>query len=421
MAVADLVGTGERPPVWSLNERGHMVARAVSGLTGGGRREAFIVRLASGREMEASADTSLMTLGGWVPISNLHVGDRVAIPRRVPAPSDVRPMADDELVLLAHMIGDGSCVKSQPIRYASIDEINLSAVTKAALHFGVTAKRDDYAAARVTTLRLPAPYHLTHGRRNPVAAWLDGFGIFGKRSYEKFVPAPVFAAPNQQIALFLMHLWSTDGCITWDAKQRLGNVYYASTSRRLVDDVRQLLLRLGIPTRLYRVAQGRYRDAWHLRVFGAGNQRRFLTVVDAHGLKFFAAREVLSNLQGIASNENVDTVPSEVWDTVRQRLRDQGMSHRAFADSMGIKFCGNAMWKPSPSRSRLHRAAAILDDRGLHDLTTNDVLWDRVVEITGIGEQDVYRVEVDGADNVVANGISVRASHDVNTGDAITR
>ncbi len=56
------------------------------------------------------------------------------------------------------MIGDGSSRQesTQPIRYASIDEENLHAVTNAAKHFGVTAKRDDYAATRVTTLRLPA-------------------------------------------------------------------------------------------------------------------------------------------------------------------------------------------------------------------------------------------------------------------------
>ena len=58
-----------------------------------------------------------------------------------------------EIILLAHMIGDGSCVRNQPIRYASIDERNLAAVANAAKHFGVTAVRDDYAAARVTTLR----------------------------------------------------------------------------------------------------------------------------------------------------------------------------------------------------------------------------------------------------------------------------
>lgn len=81
--------------------------------------------------------------------------------------------------MLAHMIGDGSRIKRQPVRYASIDEANLSAVTIAAAHFGVTPIRDGYAAARVTTMRLPAPYRLTHGRRNPIAEWLDGLGLYG--------------------------------------------------------------------------------------------------------------------------------------------------------------------------------------------------------------------------------------------------
>ena len=68
------------------------------------------------------------------PLEKLTAGDRVAVPRRVPEPVDTRRLPDDEVILLAHMIGDGSCVKSQPIRYASIDEQNLVAVTKAAKH-----------------------------------------------------------------------------------------------------------------------------------------------------------------------------------------------------------------------------------------------------------------------------------------------
>lgn len=78
--------------------------------------------------------------------------------------------------MLAHMIGDGSCVKRQPVRYAPVDEANLAAVTIAAAHFGVTPIRDEYAAARVTTLRLPAPYRLARGKRNPIAEWLDRLG-----------------------------------------------------------------------------------------------------------------------------------------------------------------------------------------------------------------------------------------------------
>ena len=123
-----------------------------------------------------------MTLDGWTPLGDLAVGARVAVPRRVPEPVYTERMADEEVVMLAHMIGDGSCVKRQPIRYASIDEENLVAVTKAAAHFGVTAVRDEYPAARVTTLRMPAPYRLARGKRNPIASWLDKLGLFGLRS-----------------------------------------------------------------------------------------------------------------------------------------------------------------------------------------------------------------------------------------------
>ena len=103
--------------------------------------------------------------------------------------------------------------KKLSTHYASIDEESLRAVANAAKHFGVTAKRDDYPVARVTTVRLPAPYRLARGKRNPIVEWLDGLGLFDQRSYEKFVPAEVFAAPNDQVLLFLRHLWATDGCV----------------------------------------------------------------------------------------------------------------------------------------------------------------------------------------------------------------
>ena len=210
--------------------------------------------------------------------------------------------------------------------------------------------------------------------------------------------------------MFLRHLWATDGCVKWDRKVKQGRIYYASTSERLTDDVRQLLLRLRISSRAYRVPQGEYRDIWHLHISGVNNQLRFLRLVDVHGEKFFDVREVLTNLADVKSNDNVDTVPREVWDLVRQGLAEQRMSHRAFADAMQTKFCGSTMWKHSPSRGRLHRAAAVLDYQTLHDLTTNYVFWDRVVEVINIGERDVFDVSVEGADNYVAHGICVRTA-----------
>jgi replicative DNA helicase len=401
----ELMQTGERPLVWSLDERLRMVARPMTNAFPSGHKEVFRLRLASGREVEATASHPFMKLDGWTPLGELKVGDRIAAARRVPEPVDTHRMAESEVILLAHMIGDGSCVKRQPIRYASVDEANLVAVTAAATHFGVSAIRDDYPAARVTTLRLPSPVRLTHGRRNPIAAWLDGLGLFGRRSYEKFVPEAVFRAPNDQVALFLRHLWATDGSVRWDAKVGQGRIYYASTSRRLIDDVAGLLLRVGVFARIKRAPKLGYRDCWHLHIYGAQNQVRFLQIAGVHGEKAVAAREVLSQLEGIVRNPNLDTVPIEVWTRIRNLLSSKKMTHRQFASAMGIQFCGSTLWKHSPSRARLHRAAALLDDQDIHALATSDVYWDAVVEITRLGEQDVYDGTVSGTHNFVADGI----------------
>src|SRR6202007_1338061 len=177
-------------------------------------REVFRVRLTSGREVYATANHPFLTYDGWHSLGVLKPGARVAVPRQVPdtlVPSD---MPEPEIVMLAHLIGDGSFVRRQPIRYASTDEANLATVTEAAKHFGITAVRDDHEAARSTSLRLPAPYRLTHGRRNPIAAWLDSLGLFGRRSHEKFIPPCIFSLHNRQLALFIRHLWSTDGSVT---------------------------------------------------------------------------------------------------------------------------------------------------------------------------------------------------------------
>ena len=234
VTLGELVASGERDvAVWSLDERLRLIPRTMTHAFPSGVKEVFRVRLRSGREVQATANHPLLTYDGWRSLGELQVGSRVGVPRHTPGPIDLRPLPEAEVIMLAHLLGDGSFVRNQPIRYASIDEENLTAVTDAARHFGITAVRDEYPAARCTTLRLPAPGHLTHGRRNPIAAWLDSLELFGLRSHEKFVPARIFSVPKVQVALFLKHLWATDGCVWWDLEDQ---VWPGSTTRPRADD-----------------------------------------------------------------------------------------------------------------------------------------------------------------------------------------
>jgi len=411
VTLGSLLASGERDiPVWALDERLRLIARPMTHVFNTGVKEVFRVRMASGREVEATANHPFLTYDGWRPLGEIKAGSRVAVPRHVPAPVEVRNMPEPEIIMLAHLLGDGSFVKNQPLRYASTDEANLAAVSAAAKHFGITPVRDEYPAARCTTLRLPAPYHLTHGRRNPIAAWLDSHGLYGLRSHDKFIPDPVFSVPKKQLALFLRHLWATDGCVWWDETARQARIYYASTSRRLVDDVAQLLMRFNVMTRVKEIRKADYRPCYHLLIYGAENQLRFLNDIGVHGARSVMAERARAMLAGIKGNTNLDTIPSEVWDRLRSVLADRQMTHRQFSAALGTKFCGSTLWKHAPSRERLSRVAAILDDADLEMIATNDVFWDEVVAVERLGMKPVYDATVAGAHNFVANGVSVHNS-----------
>lgn len=411
VTIGDLLATDARQvPVWAMDERLRMVPRTLTHAFPSGSKETFRVTLTSGKQVETTANHPFLTVDGWVPLGELVPGSRVATPRLVPEPKTTISWPQPELVMLAHMIGDGSMVKRQPIRYASVDEQNLEAVTQAAAHFGVTAVRDEYPAARVTTLRLPAPYRLTRGRRNPIAAWLDGLGLFDKRSHEKFIPDGVFGLPTTQVALFLKHLWATDGSVQVNKAATGGSIYYSSTSRRLVDDVVKLLLRFGINGRIRTHRPDRYRTQYSVDISGRDGQLRFLREIGVHGERAVPAARLRAILAATQANANVDTVPRDVWNRVRGALSDKGMTHRRFASEMNIQFCGNTMWKHSVGRERLAKVATILADKQLELLATNDVFWDKIKSIESIGEQDVYDATVLGQHNFIANSICLHNS-----------
>jgi replicative DNA helicase len=410
VTLAELLESGERDvPVWSLDERMRLVARPMTHAFPSGVKEVFRVRLTSGREVHATANHPFLSYDGWRPLGELTAGSRVAVPRQVPEPMLTREQPEPEIIMLAHLIGDGSFLRNQQIRYASIDEANLAAVTKAARHFGVTAIRDDYEVARCTSLRLPAPYQVTHGRRSPIAEWLIGLGLFDLRSHEKFIPAQVFSLPKRQLALFLRHLWATDGSVTV-SKSECVRVYYATTSERLARDLQSLLLRFSIRGRLRAVGNTYGHPQWTLDVPGVDEQRRFLTEIGVHGERAVQVKRALVRLESMTAMGRFDTIPADVWRRVQHAMDERNVGLALLRTRVGTASRGDLNPLISPSRNRLRRIADALGDAELDMLASNDVYWDTIRSIDSNGKQPVYDATVLNSHNFVANGISVHNS-----------
>ena len=76
-------------------------------------RPVYRVRTRLGRRVEATACHPLRTVRGWVPVSELKPGDRIAVPRRMPV-FGTEPVRECEAKLLAYLIGDGGLTDTCP-------------------------------------------------------------------------------------------------------------------------------------------------------------------------------------------------------------------------------------------------------------------------------------------------------------------
>ncbi|MCA1588581.1 MAG: replicative DNA helicase [Chloroflexi bacterium] len=403
VSMGELLASGERNiPVWSVDDRLRVVRRTMTHVFASGTKPVLELQLRSGRRVKASANHPFLTLDGWRRLDELASGARLAVPRRVAAPSDVREWNEHALILLAHMIGDGCMAPRQPLHYTSGDKANLEAVEAAASTFGVTPRR--VRQNNWWHVYLPAPMRLARGRRNPVAAWLDGLGLYGRRSHEKLLPAELFAIPDAQVRVFLRHLWATDGSIAV-GKSGLVRIYYASTSRRLIEDLQSLLLRLGIHSRIKQVPQNGHRPGFVLDIYGVTDQLRFLDEVGVHGARGLRAAEARQVLAGRRSNPNVDTIPLEVWRQVKLAMADHGVSGRELQAAAGSAYGGSTFYRHAPSRQRLSTVANVLDSPDLNELATSDLFWDEIAAIVPLGEEPVFDATVLGTHNFIADGV----------------
>lgn len=257
--------------------------REVTNVFATGRKPVSRLTTRLGRSIRATANHKFLTMQGWQRLDQLTAGMHLALPRRLPGPTQAT-MSDEELALLGHLIGDGCTLPTHAIQYTT-HELELAELVSAL----ATAVFGTAVVPRITKERawyqvyLAPSQHLTVNVHNPVGVWLRKLGLFGLRSYEKFVPEQVFAQPVEGIAQFLRHLWATDGCIHLSVgKKHSAGIYYASSSVRLARDVQSLLLRLGVNATLSRHAQiNKGRDQYHVHISGKTDVELFLARIGA--------------------------------------------------------------------------------------------------------------------------------------------
>jgi replicative DNA helicase len=400
--VRSLAGT--TPEVWAVDADQRLVRARAEAVWSKGVKPVWRVVLASGRSIRATAEHRLLAGDGWRRVSELGPGARLALARQLPDPDAPAVWRDEEVILLAHLVGDGSYLRGQPLRYTTASDDNSRIVRESALALGSTVSRH---AGRGRWHQLVIAGNGDRWHPAGVGAWLKSLGVFGQRSHEKRLPGALFRLASRQVALFLRHLWATDGCISLRKPGQSGapRVYLATCSEGLAGDVAALLLRLGIVARIRATAQRGHRLIYAVDVTGADAMRRFVDSVGAFGPRSAPAAALRALLVRTRANTNVDTLPHEVFAEVRAAMSRRGVSQRAMAARRGTAYGGSSHFRFAPSRATLASYAELLDDPALATWAGSDLFWDRVVAVEADGEDEVFDLTVPGPASWLADGV----------------
>lgn len=402
--------------VWALDEVSWKLKPAeVSRAFATGTKPVFRLETKLGRVVRATANHRFKTLTGWKRLDELTPGDRVALPRRIPAAKQ-QSLSLAEVALLGHLIGDGCTLPRHSIQYTTREqELADTVVSLATEVFGQRLNPRIKRERTWLQVYLAASDRLTHGRRNPVAEWLDALGAFGLRAWEKRVPALMFEQNPERIATFVRHLWATDGCVRAPAgSTRHPTIYYASSSEGLARDVQSLFVRLSINAVLRPSSQGeKGRMQFHLHVMGREEILSFADQVGAVGERRRAALATCRDwVVARKGNTNRDVIPSAFWRAMAVALMgERALSIRAFQIAIGMHPMGTGLYRQNVSRERMSRVAAALDPApDLTALASSDVYWDEIRSIEPAGVEGVFDLTVPGPSNFVANDIVVHNS-----------
>jgi replicative DNA helicase len=407
--IRDLVGKSGFA-VWGLNSDTLKQEKAmVTNAFCTGVKPVWQMTTSLGNSITATGNHKFFTSDGWKRLDELKIGDRIAIPRSIPC-TGVQTMGNAELALLGHLIGDGCTLPRHTIQYTT-RELDLAELVAhlAREVFGdeinprIKRERDWYQ------VYLPASYRLAPNIKNPITKWLEQLEVFGLRSHEKFIPSLVFTQPQESIALFLRHLWATDGCIrTSKDNSHYPSVYYGSSSEKLARGVRSLLLRLNINASLKLISQGnKGRNQYQVWVGGKQELEKFVDRIGAVGnykQESLAAVKICLENSGRA-NTNRDLIPNQVWRTqvniARERL---GLTAKQIQASLGVRYCGDSSYQCDISRERATQLAKILESEDIMKIAVSDIYWDKIKKIDFIGEEMVYDITVEKVKNFATQG-----------------
>ncbi|MDO8601968.1 MAG: DNA polymerase III subunit alpha [bacterium] len=406
---------------FSLNEQTQKIYKnRIVDIVANGEKPVFEVTTRSGRKIKATANHPFFTAQGWQTLENLKKGQRVATPRILPAPTQPVTEQPYRLAVLGYLLAEGNLCHPHGVYFYSKSEEELN-------DYRMNLER--FENTKATYNRSKSAVSIYSGRKNlknvsEVVEWITSLGLKGKKATEKTIPDFVFRLDNHGLALLIAKMFQGDGCIA--LKGNSAEIYYATSSRKLSQQLQHLFLRLGILSTIHNKAfryRGGLKYGYTVSLSRHDNIRKFLMACSPYfvGQKKTAAEFILKNhplLNGFtklwAARGSKDIVPTAI---VLPLLREAALATKAsFAYlartyQFSERLFNDDVRKIGFLRETVQYIGGKIKSRPLQIASENDVYWDEIVSIKSQGVESTYDLSMEKDHNFIANNFFVHNSH----------
>jgi replicative DNA helicase len=381
----------EMPQIHSLTWDGRIKPNHVNAWVDSGVKPCFKVTTRTGRSVEVTGHHPFLTVGGWQPLHDIVVGDRIAVPRALNCFGSDDSMALGQIRLMAYFIAEGSLSTHSPgftntdrdIVQDFCDQIALFFPTLHIRSHGITY----YPAGR-------------SGQKNPLTGWLRDLNLMGKLADAKRFPECVWRWDRPRVAEFIRTLMSCDGTIY--SMRGYPRIEFAVASEALAEDLHHALVRFGVVAKLWKKKD----RCWRVEITEPASVERYQQEIGWIGQK---ARRFERFSEPRRSN--VGVVPKQIWGDIRVSAQARGLTVTQLSELAGEKGAGQRGFNPHRYRGitqgRLAVYADVLHDRRLSQIASDQLYWDEIVSIIPTGEHQVYDLTVPETANFIAQDILV--------------
>ncbi|MFA5436157.1 MAG: LAGLIDADG family homing endonuclease [Candidatus Neomarinimicrobiota bacterium] len=368
-----------------------LTPQSVTGRSEVVRKRVVRITTKTGYEVQVGEDHPILRPSmAYTEAQKLQVGDYVGTARRLRLGEEQGDPRWYELLGL--LTGDGNYTRNE-VQFTCFDKGVLHRAGQLAQAFGCTVQERNAKEGAYSVKRAEGQ------ATNPILDKLRYEGVHGSKSTEKKVPVSLFTKDGGSIAAFLGGLLSTDGGVY------RSTVRWNTSSKKLAQQVKHLLLRLGIVGSLGEVTTNIGTSAYTINVMSAEQHEAVLREMGAYISSEHKLLQLLNNCSkgGLRKRHN-DSIPhsKELEDAILQARERNG----GWAPLWG-KFSHNKLFRRSGciSRGLLQKLAFGMKASELLKWADDDIFWDRVVAVEPLGEMDCIDISVSGDHNFLVGDV----------------